>query len=144
MYQDSQLLAEDFSWQMQPRSCKNASRALLQAAVQLGISVRASCRTFSGIISRSVEYVNNLHGQFVRWVSRLTHRSPEILPLSTSTYFCPMMICTYIRTSGYLICFLFSSFKKLPKFRIIVCQIALRNRGVRGDVHTELLQLPKV
>ena len=50
----------------------------------------------------------------------------------------------HVRTSGYLICLLSSSFKKLPKFRLGVCQIALRNRGGRGDVHTELLQLPKV
>ena len=50
----------------------------------------------------------------------------------------------YIRTSGYLICFPFSSFKKLPIFCLGVCKIALRNRGGRGDVHTELLQLPKV
>ena len=50
-------------------------------------------------------------------------------------------LCTHL---GYLICFLFSSFKKLPIFRLGVRQIALRNRGGRGDVHTELLQLPKV
>ena len=49
-----------------------------------------------------------------------------------------------VRTSGYLICFLFYSFKKLPIFCLGVCQSALRNRGGRGDVHTELLQLPKV
>ena len=49
-----------------------------------------------------------------------------------------------VRTSGYLICFPFSSFKKLPIFCLGVCESALRNRGGRGDVHTELLQLPKV